>query len=291
MWLLMAIITLILWGLADLFYKKSNPKDEISSHIKTGMIVGFIMGIHALIYMIVKGLSFNIDDFIKYLPVSLCYMSSMIIGYKGLKYINLSIASPIQNSSGLITSLLLCIIFKTVLTSFQIIGLIILGIGMIGLSILENKTNKKVVLKKIGLTAIIFPIIYCILDGAGTFLDAVYLDYFEIINEDMALISYEIAFFIYGIITYIYLCFIKKHKIKLINEKDKIIAALFETFGQLTYVYAISSHSVITAPIVACYSAFSIVLSRIFLKEKLNKWQYFSILLIFIGIIILAIFE
>lgn len=290
MWLLMAILTLMLWGIADLFYKKGNKEEEKYSHLKTGMIVGFVMGLHATIYMIVEHISFDFIAMLKYLPVSLCYIVSMVIGYKGLKYINLSISSPIQNSSGLITSLLLCIIFKTSLSTYQIIGLVVMAMGVWILSYIENKENKQIVLKKIGLTAIIFPIMYLIIDGAGTFLDAVYLDYKEILSEDLALIVYEYTFLIYGIISYIYLRF-KKEKIRIFKEKDKLLAAIFETFGQFTYVFAISSHSVITAPIVGCYCAFSVLLSRIFLKEKLNKWQYLALFFILSGIIILAIVE
>ena len=290
MWLVMAIVTLLLWGIADLFYKKGNSEKDKYSHLKTGMLVGFVMGIHAIIYMIVKGLSFDLMAMLKYLPVSLCYIVSMVLGYKGLKYINLSVSSPIQNSSGIITSILLCIIFKVSLSLYEIIGLVLMTIGVWILSYIENKDNKKIVLKNIGLTAIIFPILYLIIDGAGTFLDAVYLDHLEIVSEDIALISYEFTFLIYAVITFIYLK-IKKAKIKLFNEKDKLLAAIFETLGQFTYVFAISSHSVISAPIIGCYCAFSVLLSRIFLKEKMNKWQYLALLLILSGIVILAILE
>ena len=290
MWLVMAIVTLLLWGIADLFYKKGNNEKDKYSHLKTGMLVGFVMGIHAIIYMIVKGLSFNFIDMLKYLPVSLCYIVSMVLGYKGLKYINLSVSSPIQNSSGIITSILLCIIFRVSLSFYEIIGLVLMTIGVWMLSYIENKGNKKIILKNIGLTAIIFPILYLIIDGAGTFLDAVYLDHLELINEDIALISYEFTFLIYGIIMFIYLKY-KKEKINLFNEKDKLFASIFETLGQFTYVFAISSHSVITAPIVGCYCAFSVLLSRIFLKEKMNLWQYLALILILSGIILLAILE
>lgn len=290
MWMMYAILTFFLWGIADLFYKKGNKENDKYSHIKTGIMVGLVMGIHAFIYMIINNITLDIVSLLKYLPVSLCYIISMIIGYKGLKYINLSVSSPIQNSSGLITSLLLCIIFKTELSLYEIIGLIIMAIGIWILSYIENKENKKVIIKQLKLTAIIFPIIYLIIDGAGTFLDAIYLDYEEILSEDMALISYEITFLIFGFISYIYLK-VKKEKISLIKEKDKLMASIFETAGQFTYVFAISSHSVITAPIVACYSALSCLLGRIFLKEKLTKWQYIALLFIFSGIVILAIFE
>ena len=290
MWMVYAILTFFLWGIADLFYKKGNIDEDKYSHLKTGIMVGLVMGIHAIIYYFVKGLKFDLISMLKYLPVSLCYIASMIIGYKGLKYINLSISSPIQNSSGLITSLLLVIIFKVKLSIYEVIALIVMAFGVIMLSLIENKKDIKVALKKITVAAIIFPLIYCLIDGIGTFLDSVYLDHLELISEDMALIAYEFTFLIYGIISYIYLRF-KKEKITIKHEKNRLSAAIFETLGQFTYVFAISSHSVITAPIVACYSALSVLLSRIFLKEKTTKLQYLALFLIFASIIALAIFE
>ncbi len=285
-----AILTFFLWGIADLFYKKGNIVDDKYSHLKTGIMVGLVMGIHGIIYFFVKGLNFDIVSILKYLPVSICYIASMIIGYKGLKYINLSVSSPIQNSSGLITSLLLALIFHVKLSIYEIGCLVIMAIGVIMLSVIENKKDIKVALKKITVAAIVFPLIYCLIDGLGTFLDAVYLDHLEIIDEDMALISYEFTFLLYGIISYIILR-AKKVKVRIKEEKTRLSAAIFETLGQFTYVFAISSHSVITAPIVACYSALSVLLSRIFLKEKITKLQYFALFLIFSSIIALAILE
>ena len=290
MWMVYAILTFFLWGVADLFYKKGNIDEDKYSHLKTGIMVGLVMGIHAIIYFFAKGLKFDLMAMIKYLPVSICYISSMIIGYKGLKYINLSISSPIQNSSGLITSLLLALIFSVKLSVYEVICLIIMAIGVIMLSVIENKKDIKVALKKITVAAIVFPLIYCLIDGLGTFLDAVYLDHLEIIDEDMALISYEFTFLLYGIISYIILR-AKKVKVRIKEEKTRLSAAIFETLGQFTYVFAISSHSVITAPIVACYSALSVLLSRIFLKEKISKLQYLALFLIFLSIIMLAILE
>ena len=290
MWMVYAVLTFFLWGIADLFYKKGNIDNDKYSHLKTGIMVGLVMGIHAIIYYFVKDIKFDLMGMLKYLPVSICYIASMIIGYKGLKYVNLSISSPIQNSSGLITSLLLVLIFHVKLSIWEILCLIVMAIGVILLSVIENKKDIKVALKKITVAAIIFPLIYCIIDGLGTFLDAVYLDHLELIDEDMALISYEFTFLIYGIISFIILK-TKKVKIRLKEEKNRLSAAIFETIGQFTYVFAISSHSVITAPIVACYSALSVLLSRIFLKEKISILQYIALFLIFSSIIALAILE
>ena len=256
------------------------------------------MGIHATIYMLVKRIDFNIIEIIRYLPVSLLYIISMVIGYKGLKYLELSIASPIQNCSGVITAILLLLFFKETLQIPAYIAFLLILTGVILLGIIESKEEKdnRVTLKnsltkkKVVLLTMIFPIAYCILDGLGTFLDAIYLDKMQLISEDNALIAYEYTFLIYSIITYIYL---KKKRVKLTikNEKPKVIAAIFETIGQFFYVYAMSANSIITAPIVGSYCILSLLWSRIFLKEKLSKKHYLAISLVIIGIIILGILD
>ena len=71
------------------------------------------------------------------LPVSLLYISSMVIGYRGLKYLEVSLSSPIQNTSGVITSLLLVIFFKEELPipAYLAFGLIFAGILYLDMSV------------------------------------------------------------------------------------------------------------------------------------------------------------
>ena len=75
-------------------------------------------------------------------------------------------------------------------------------------------------------------------------------------------------------------------------QKDRIIAAVCETAGQLAYVFAISENGAIASPIIgAGVVVTSLLLSRVVLKEKLTKLQYLFIILVLIGIIILSIVE
>ena len=288
-----SLLSFLCWGVADLFYKIGNKgKKDKYSYLKTGAIVGFVMGIHAVIYMLVKGLSINFIDMLKYLPVSICYILSMVIGYKGLKYLELSISSPVQNTSGVITSILLILFFKEKYDLLTYIAIGIVFIGIIIISLEERKEEKnfdlKIIKKKLTLLAILIPIAYCIIDGLGTFLDGIYLDKLELISEDSALLSYEFTFLIYAIITTIYLRF-KKEKLSLNKDKAKISAAIFETIGQFFYVFAMADDSVISATIIGSYFILSLILSRIFLKEKLNKISYLGIGVTSVGIIILSI--
>lgn len=286
--MLYSILTFICWGTADLFYKKGNIEEGKYNYLKTGLIVGLVMGIHATIYILVKHLYLNLFELIKYLPVSLCYIASMVISYKGFKYIELSIASPIENTSGVITSLLLIIFFKEKLPTLAYIGMLFVFIGIVMLSIIEKQEDRRVVIRKLNLLIIIFPLLYCFLDGLGTFLDAIYLDKLSLISEDSALICYEYTFLIYAVITYIYLR-LKKEKLTITHEKNKVLAAVLETAGQFFYVFAMANDSTISATIVGSYCILSLILSHIFLKEKLVEKKYIALIIALSGLFILTI--
>ena len=72
------------------------------------------------------------------------------------------------------------------------------------------------------------------------------------------------------------------------QEKDKIGASIFETIGQFFYVFAVSSNSTLSIPIISVYSILSILFAHIFLKEKLTLRKSIAIILSFIGVIIVT---
>ena len=75
------------------------------------------------------------------------------------------------------------------------------------------------------------------------------------------------------------------------RDRDRRLAAVFETAGQFSYVYAMSGNGVVAAPMIAAYCVVSIALSRILLKEKLPDKQYASVAIVIVGIILLGIAE
>ena len=300
MWFIFAILTAVAWGAANLFYKKGSDPDDTYSHLKIVTIVGFVMGIHAVCYMIIKDISFDPFDMIRYLPVSFLYILSMTIGYVGFRYMELSIAAPVMNSAGAVSAVLLFIFFPREMSLIDILGIAIVTVGVIGLAVYEKQAEMRVVKAnaeeidkkyQLGFLAITFPILYAVIDGLGTFADGIYLDELELIAEESALLAYEFTFFIIAIITYIYLRFVKKESFVIFKERDKGIAAILETTGQFFYVFALAGNAIIAAPIIASFGLFSVILSRIFLKEVLLKKQYVMIGIVMIGIILLGISE
>lgn len=284
------LLTFIFWGTADLFYKLGNKEDRKYNELITGIIVGIVMGIHATVYLLINHLSVNFIEMVKYLPVSLCYIVSMIVSYRGFRYIELTLASPIENTSGAITSLFLIIFFKDKLPPLAYLAIILVFIGILMVSVLEKKEGRTVKLRKINFLIILFPLIYCLLDGIGTFLDAVYLDKLSLISEDSALLCYEYTFLIYAVIAFIFLK-VKKQKVNLFKERDKTIAAILETAGQFFYVFAMSHNSTIGATIVGSYCLLSMILSHIFLKEKLSEQKYIGLIIAISGLVLLAFLD
>lgn len=302
MWFLPALVTTIAWGTADLFYKKGADPADRFSYLKTVIMVGIVMGLHALYVIVFEGLSYDPSFLIKYLPVSFFYILSMAVGYAGLRFLELSISSPVQNSSGAIAGLLTFLFLGQRMTGIQFgavflitAGVILLGVFEQQLAEQERMMKKEVVDRKYkyGAIALLFPLMYALLDSLGTFADAWFFDQYASIDdgtlEMQANVSYEFTWLIVAALVFIYVVLVKKQSFKPKDQTSRGLAAIFETIGQFFYVSAISSNAVVVAPMISSYSVVSIILSRIFLKEKLTTKQYAAIGAIIVGIIILSI--
>ena len=302
-WLFFSIATAVLWGAAELFYKKGALPNEKYSHLKICVCVGAVMGAHAVFTLLTKDINYNPINLIYYLPVSLLYIISMAFSYFGMRFLEESISDPIENTSGAICSLLCVLILKESLTPLSIIAIVIIVIGVLGVGYLENggeNQRKKNLGKKLAIIAFCMPFVYALLDAFGSFVDIFYLDDFastpligvtEETIEDVANTSYELTFALFALGLFI---FMKAKKVKfgpIPQHKDKILAAVFETAGQFTYVYALSGNGAIAAPIISSVCIVSLLLSRIFLKEKLSWKTYIFIGVVIIGILLLAVSE
>jgi len=299
-WFWFSIIALLCWSGSD-FFSKIGCRDASDKYSQYKMVtaVGVVMGIHAAIEIFVGGVEISWQVIWTYLPVSLLYIGSMTLGYVGLRYIELSISSPICNASGALVAII-AIVSGTAgkMAIAQYIAIFLACAGVIGLGFVEanedddlraarqEASNYKYAKSWLALA---LPIAYCILDAAGTFADDLVL---ETLNEDSANVAYELTFLVAGIVSFIYTVIIKKQKLLPKVEGPKYIGAAFETAGQLAYIYALASgESALAAPIIASYCMVSVLWSRLFLKEKLSWKHYAMIALVVIGIAIMGVFD
>ena len=301
MWFWLSLIALLCWSGSDLFSKIGcQGEDDKLSHLKMVIAVGVVMGLHAAYEVFIGGVEINPGVFATYLPVSLLYISSMAIGYLGLRYIELSISSPICNSSGAIVAML-CLITGGIgeIVPMQLLATALVCIGVIGLGIVEAHEDEGLRAARQDAAnrhyakswlALALPVIYCLLDALGTFADSLVL---ETLNEDSANVAYELTFLLAGLVCFVYVVFIKKDRLLPRREAPKYVGALFETAGQFAYIYAIadSAHVAMAAPIISSYCVASVLWSRIFLKEKLSKKHYAMIALVVVGIAVLGFFD
>jgi len=302
MWLVYTLATTFLWGLAELFYKKGAVERERYSHLKICVMVGLVMGLHAVFTLITGDFAYDPKNLVAYLPVSACYILSMAFSFFGMRFIEESISDPIENTSGALCSLLCVIILKEAISLPAWIAIAIIAVGVVGIGYLENsgdQLRQKRLGKKLAVIAFCMPFLYAFIDAVGCVLDIYFLEMETSpligVTEDsielVANVSYELTFALVGLVMFIFMK-IKGEKFGgLIKQKDKALAAVCETAGQLTYVYAMSGNGAIAAPILSSVCVVSLLLSRIFLKEKLTKKQYAFIFIIIVGILMLAVIE
>ena len=312
MWAFLIVSTLA-WGIAEIFYKKGNLQHEKYSHLKTTVYVGLFMGIYALIILFTQGVDLKAFplNFVRYLPVAACYILSMVLSYFGVRFIEESIADPIENTSCAIVPILCAIFLKETLKLPVIIGIVLVVAGLVCVSVFDKKGKNDRTAKlgkKLAIIAIAMPFCYMLLDAVGTFLDIYYTESVEttfLVSvteaniEHTANCAYELTFFLVAVGIAIFLkakgenIFVPKKDEEKVTKQSKIykaLAALFETIGQATYLFALSEGSGVAAVIMGSGTVVvSLILSRIFLKEKLSIIQYVFIAIILSGIIVLSV--
>lgn len=299
-WFWFSVITLLCWSGSDFFSKIGcREASDKYSQFKMVMAVGLVMGLHAMYEIFVNGVEISLDVILTYLPVSLLYIGSMTLGYVGLRYIELSISSPICNASGALVAIVAIVSGTADPMDFpQYLAIALACIGVIGLGFVEAHEDEELRAARQEASnykyakswlALALPLAYCLLDAAGTFADELVL---ETLNEDSANVAYELTFLFSGIVCFVYTVLIKKQKLIPKMEAPKYVGAIFETAGQFTYIMALASgEAALAAPIISSYCMASVLWSRLFLKEKLSWKHYACIAVTFAGILIMGIYD
>ncbi len=312
-WFILSILALVCWSGSDFFSKLGSKPDDKYSHWKMVMAVGLVMGLHAAYEIFVSHVEISWEIILAYLPASALYILSMVFGYVSLRYIELSVSSPICNSSGALAAVL-CILFLGQEVGTVAIGAIVLiGVSIVGLGIVEMREDensralrqqKAVVKYSKSFLALALPVLYCLIDAAGTFVDTLILreeptgTFFDkvfpnTLPEESANVAYELTFLFMGIIAAIYVLGIRREKLFVKRDGSKLLGGICETAGQFAYVFALgdTAHAAPAAAIISAYCALSAVWSSIFLRERLSWKHYVAIGGAICGIVILGFFD
>jgi drug/metabolite transporter (DMT)-like permease len=271
-----------------------------------GAIIDNTVGVDAVPKMVASVFytDFKIMDFVYYLPIAALYIFAMVLGYIGLRYIELSISSPICNSSGAL-AFLLCIVFGLAsvedITIATIVGVVMITVGIAALGFVEQHEDEEVRQERQkranrkytkSILAFLLPISYLVIDALGTVGDEfIFSDRSPVEISDYAANSaFELTFFLLAIFAFIYLKLVK-HDTVFKGNRSFMLGGACETVGQVFYMAVMFSDFTVGMVIISAYCALSLVWSRIFLKEKLSWKHYLAIAIAFVGIIVLGIGE
>ncbi len=285
MWFWYSLAALLCWSGSDLFSKIGcRESGDKTAYLKMVMAVGVVMGLHACYEIFVNGVEINMSIILTYLPVSLLYI----------------VSSPICNSSGALVAILTLITAGLGdMGALQLIAITLVAGGVILLGVVEATEDDELraARQEAGnrkyaksFLALLLPILYCVLDAAGTFADSLVL---ETLDEGSANVAYELTFLVAGLLAGGYVLFVKREKLTVRSEGPKYLGAVCETIGQFFYIYALAdkAHVAMSAPIIASYCAVSVLWSRLFLKEKLSWKHYAAIAITVAGIAIIGLLD
>lgn len=313
MWFWLSIIAMLCWSGSDIFSKIGSKQNDKYSHWKMVMAVGLVMGLHAAYEIFVNKVPITFSDIMVYMPASALYILSMIFGYVSLRYIELSISSPICNSSGALAAILCLIFLKQDVGALGMVAIGIVAAGVLLLGIVNANEDEQLRVERQknanrkyarSFLALLLPLLYCLIDAAGTFVDTIilreedtgtFLDsvFATTLPEDTANVAYELTFLFMGIVAAIYVLIVRRDKLIVKDEGTKLLGGVCETAGQFAYIFALgdTAHAAPAAAIISAYCVMSLVWSHIFLKEKLSWKHYVAIAITAVGIVMLGILD
>jgi drug/metabolite transporter (DMT)-like permease len=313
-WFILTLSAIILWGTTDILLKKSLQCSDSLSHYKTFVWIGLIAASSCVVVALYSDTLTDsiiaLADNLYLIPVTVFYVVAMFFGLLGAKYLDASVVSPLENIDGAITATILYLFFfltgKSQVTDgigiMDIIGTVAITMGVILLGMQEHKLSKQEVnleehkkKHRLGALALLFPIAYNLADAVSMVATGITVSgEAEVEIPEMDFFFFEcFGFLVISIFVWLYMLIVQKHVYNPFKKAElpRIGAATCETLGTLTFVFAVGINPILTAPITSSYCFVTIILARVFLKERLTKKQYLSVALVIAGIALLGISE
>ena len=313
-WLLLTLSCIILWGITDILLKKSLDYSDSLSQYKTFVWIGIVMAPAGVIMAICSDTLLDsimmVKDNLYLIPLCVFYAIALFFGLLGAKHLDASVVSPLENIDGAMAAIILYFFFlftgRSHITDkiglVQLVGTVAIVVGVVLLSIQEQSLSKQEThlsenkkRHRLGALALIFPIVYNLVDAVSMVAVGITVsEETEVAIPDIDFFIFEsLGFVVVAICVWFYMLIIKKYKYNPFKKEELVRcgAATGETFGTMAFTFAVGISPILTAPITSSYCFVTIVLARIFLKERLTKKQYLSLAFLVVGIALLGVSE
>lgn len=290
--LLAGLAGMLGWGLADFFAKKTI--DEIGDIVSLAW--AHVFGTLALVLIAVfqvTALHKQIDipkDFETWgllIFFGVLQAAIYLLVYKGFGKGQVAVLNPVFASFSGLTAILSIIIFGEFVSGNQIISLVILFSGVLLLNVDLNalRSSRLNFIRVEGFKEV----------AIATLLASLWTLFWDKFVSGKDWLSF--ALFMYAIMTIAIFAYAKIRRIKLSVSKPTvwkflILIGLCETVAYLGISLGYSSTSLtsIVAVLSGAFSLPTIILARVFLKEKTTTLQTVGSIIIIIGIILLSLF-
>jgi drug/metabolite transporter (DMT)-like permease len=204
--------------------------------------------------------------------------------YRGLEKAEVSLVGPVGAAWGLVVALLGVIFLKETLNTSQALAIVLI---IIGIALLSVNLKDLIRSKKVGLLVGVREGIIAMLGwGVSLFL-------LVIATKDLGwfLPAFIFRFFVLLILV-LYIASLKKTFIpKSIKFPLKLLFAIgiFDIGGFFSYSFGVSSaYASIVAPIGSAFALVSVILAKIFLREKIDLGKSLGILAIVGGLVLMS---
>ncbi len=308
MWFVFACSATLLFGLGDMLIKRGSKIHESDFYLRFGAAEFVLTFVEILAcFMLISqergtpAAPFAVIWENSYLLIPLIvYQVIQIISYIGADYMEMSVFAPIADSSGAMAVVMFLIYalcsgglgnLASFITPASVSGMVLTAIGIIGIAILQRKGALTKKYKK-GMVVLLFPLMFCFADAVSTMIDA-----FAVYDEgsmELSIVHYlllsAIGIFVAGCASTTILAVKKKQFFNPFKRENLCYlgAAIATDLGFLLYLFAIEDNPILSIPVCATCGITALMFSHIFLKEKLTKWQYLSIAIVTIGVLLVA---
>ena len=311
-WVILTLLCIAFWGITDILHKAASDYNDPLSHYKTFVWIGIVMGLASCVAMFLSDTLPDSIEIVKdnlyLIPLCVFYAIALLFGLLGKKHLDASVVSPLENIDGAMAAVVLYFFFLFTGSShitdsvgtMDLIGTVVIVAGVILLGIQEQALSAQEVhlaedkkRHRLGALALMFPFLYNLVDVVSIVATSITVsEETEVAIPDIDFFFFEsLGFFVVAISLWLYMLVVKKYKYNPFRKKELIRcgAATGETLGAMAYIFAVGINPILTVPITSAYCLVTIVLARIFLKEKLTRKQYFSLALLVVGIVLLGI--
>ncbi len=281
--LLFAFLTLIGWGVGDIFGTVAIRKIGSLAANFWWSLIGLIF---ASFYIPWAGGISDYKYFIFAVFISLIDIFGNLFFYKGLQYGNASLNGTITGSNAFITVLISIFFFKETVIITQFIGIILILFGIILGSLNFNQIRKMKLKEIFSDKGIKYSFIAMLEWGI----------YFAVIRIPAEKIGWFWAGYpIYFIGTFIMLILLLPKQLSTIRMDRKILMmmllfVIFTVSANFFYNLGIlHGFTSIVAPVSGSYPILFVLLASLFFREKLSRQQKFGIISSLAGIVLISL--